>query len=254
MHKLFTIAAATLIAGTAHAADLSGEVELTFSEKANDKWGGEMSLDLGVDAGVGAIDLDFVAVDGGAVTLDNWTVGTTLGGVDVAIGDDNGVFVGAEGEQTIAAPAMAESLKITVGDAHVAVGFTDWGSDISDISNIQGAYTMGVAGLEVTASGDYNLDTETTVLGGTVGGINLGAATLGGTVTYDVDAEHFAFEGVAKAGGIVAYLNGDETDSLQHIGGEYEYALGAGASLTAGTSYNLDKEEWTPSVSVGFAF
>ena len=64
---------------------LSGEVSLDFAETANDKWGGTMGLELGIDAaGLATVDLDFTAVDGGAVTLDNWTVGTTVAGVDVA--------------------------------------------------------------------------------------------------------------------------------------------------------------------------
>ena len=67
-----------------------------------------------------------------------------------------------KGEQTLAAPAMTESVKVSVGDAAVAVGFTNWTTDVTDISNIQGSYAIGeVAGLNVTASGDYNLDSET---------------------------------------------------------------------------------------------
>src|SRR6056300_1011716 len=167
MRKVLTILAATMFAGAAFAEDttvstpvLSGEVSLDFAETANDKWGGTMGLDLGVDAaGLASVDLDFSAVDGGAVTLDNWTVGTEVAGIGVAMGDDNGVMPGAEGEQTLAAPVMAESVKVTVGDAAVAVGFTDWTADITDVSNIQGAYTIGdVAGFAVTASGDYNLN------------------------------------------------------------------------------------------------
>ena len=173
MRKVFTILAATLFSGAAFAEApamspvLSGEVELKFTQDANDDWGGAMGLDLGINAtGLATIDLDFKAVDGGAVSLDKWTVGTTINAIGIAIGDDNGVFVGAEGEHTLAAPAMAESVKITAGDASVAVGFANWGSDITDISNIQGAYTISdVAGLAVTASGDYNMDTENFAIG-----------------------------------------------------------------------------------------
>ena len=77
---------------------MSGEVELKFTQNATtDKWGGAMGLDLGIDAsGLASIDLDLSAQDGGAVTLDNWTVGTDVNGIGVAVGDDNGVFVGAE--------------------------------------------------------------------------------------------------------------------------------------------------------------
>jgi len=233
---------------------LSGEVSLDFAETANDKWGGTMGLDLGIDAaGLATVDLDFSATDGNAVTLDNWTVGTTVSGVGVAMGDDNGVFVGAEGEQTLAAPAMTESVKVTVGDAAVAVGFTDWTADITDVSNIQGAYTVGdVAGFAVTASGDYNLNTENTVLGASVGR-DIQGVGLTGVVTYDVDGELFAYEGIANVMGITAYANGDQDDAFQNVGGEYTYNIG-GAALTAGANYNVDTEDFAPTAGISFAF
>ena len=266
MRKVFTILAATMFAGAAFADTenvavpspvLSGEVALTFSQDATtDNWGGAMGLDLGVDAaGLATVDLDFSATDGSAVTLDNWTVGTDVNGIGVAIGDDNGVFVDAEGNQTLAAPAMTESVAVSVGDASVAVGFTDWNTDITDISNIQGAYTLGdVAGLvDVTASGDYNMDSENIVLGGAISGLAVGEAALGGAVTYDVDGESFAFEGTADLMGLTAYANGDQDDAFQNVGGEYVYGLG-GAELTAGANYNVDTEDFTPTVGVSFSF
>lgn len=264
MRKVFTTIAAMFVAGAAFAEapavvsgpTLSGEAELNFTKNATtDKWGGALGLDLGIDVtGVASVDLDLSATDGGAVTLDNWTLGTSVAGVGVAVGDDNGVFVGAEGEQTIAAPVMTESMKITVGNAAVAVGLTDWTTDVFDISNIQGSYALGeVAGLNVTASGDYNLDSENIVAGAAVTGLAAGPAGLGGTVTYDVDGELWAFEGVATMGTITAYINGDDTDLLQNIGGDYEYDLG-GATLNTGMVYNLDTEEFTPSAGVSFNF
>ena len=266
MRKVFTILAATMFAGAAYAEAenavvpgpvLSGEVELTFTQDTTtDNWGGAMGLDLGVDAaGLATVDLDFSATDGNAVTLDNWTVGTDINGIGVAMGDDNGVFAGAEGEHTLAAPAMTESVKVTVGDAAVAVGFTDWTTDVTDISNIQGSYTVGnVAGLaNVTASGDYNLDSENIVVGAEVGGVTVGEVVLGGALTYDTDAEMIAFEGVANVMGITAYANGDQDDAFQNVGGEYTMNLG-GAELTAGANYDLNVEELTPTVGLSFSF
>lgn len=254
MRKVFTILAATMIAGAAHAQTISGEVSLDVAENAAGDYGVTTGFDLGVDAaGLATVDLDFSATDGGAVTLDNWTVGTTIGNLGVAIGDDNGVMPGAEGEQTLAAPAMTESVKVTAGDAAVAVGFTDWTADVTDISNVQGAYTLGVAGLSVTAAADYNLDSKNTVLGAGVGGLDLGVAALGGAVTYDVDAELFAYEGVATVSGITAYVNGDQNDAFQNVGGSYDYLIG-GAKLGAGVNYNVDKEDFAPTASISFAF
>ena len=233
---------------------ISGEVSLDFAETTNNNYGGTFGLDLGIDAnGLATVDLDF-EVDGfGNGSLADWTVGTTVGALGVAFGTDNGVMPGAEGEQTLAAPAMTESVAVTTGAATVALGFTDWNTDITDISNVQGAYTMGVAGLDVTAAADYNLDTENTVLGAGVAGLDLGVATLGGAMTYDVDAEVIGFENVVTRGGLTAYLNGDDTDLLQNVGGEYTMAVG-GATFAAGANYDVDAEDLTPTASLSFNF
>jgi hypothetical protein len=239
----------------APAFNLGGEVSLGFAEDAlTGNWAGTMGLDLDVSAGEAvSVELGFDAVDQGALTLDTWTVGTDVNGLGIALGNDNGVMPGAEGEQTLAAPAMTESVQVTVGDAAFALGFTDWTADVTDVSNLQGSYSMGVAGMDVTASGDLNMDTDNIVLGAEVGGWNLGEASIGGAVTYDMDAELFGFETVAEVAGLTAYANGDNEELLQNIGGEYTYMLG-GAELSAGGVYNFDVEELTPTVGVSFSF
>ena len=256
-----TVAALAMTASAALSEDaivvpapvLSGEVSLDFAETTNDNYGGTMGLEIGVDlGGTTAVDLNFEAVDGGALTLDTWAVGTVVGNVGVAFGDDLGVMPGAEGEQTLAAPAMAEAAQVMVGDAVVAVGFNDWTADITDVSNIQGAYTLNVANFAITAAGDYNLDTENTVLGGSVGTTMQGISVTG-VATYDVDAEAIGYEGVVGAMGVTAYLNGDDTDLLQNVGGEYEMAVG-GATFTAGANYNIDTEDFAPTAGIAFAF
>ena len=238
---------------------ISGKVEMKFSQDTTtDNWGGAMALDLGINAGnMATVDLDFVAADGTAVDLDSWTVGTTVNGLNIAMGDANGLMpettADAAANGTLAAPVMTESVAVTMGSASVALGFTDWTTDITDISNIQGAYTLGVAGLDVTASADYNRATDNTVIGGEVAGLDLGLATAGGAVTYDMDAEVFGFEGIVGTGGLTAYVNGTDADALQNLGGEYTYNL-AGVDLTGGANYNVDAEELTPSVTMGFSF
>lgn len=233
---------------------IGGEVSLDFSEQTSGDWGGKMGVDVDVDSAAGGVALDFSATDGGDLTLDNWTVGTSVSGVALAFGDDNGLMPEAEGEQTLAAPAMTESLQASVGAASIAVGFTDWTTDITDISNVQGAYTLGTEVSDVTLSGDMNLDTDNVVLGLEIAGLDLGAASIGGAATYDMDAEMFGFETVAKTGNIVSYLNGDQDDPLQNIGAEYTYNMSAGVDFTAGTNYNLDSEDLTPTVGLSFNF
>ena len=234
---------------------MSGEVSLDFAETAAGDWGGTMGLDLDVNAdGLASVALGFSAAQGGALTLDTWTVGTAVGGVGLALGNDNGVFVEGEDGATLLAPAMAESVKVTVGDAAVAVGFTDWTADITDISNVQGAYTLGLGIANVTASGDYNLNSEEWAVGGraTTEGLIENVA-LGGTVTYGSANEVFAFEADATVYGVTGYLNGDTDDTLQNVGGSYAYTLG-GAKVEGGVNYNLDSEEFTPTVGLSFAF
>lgn len=258
-NTILSLAAVFSFAGAAFAQEvtgpvLSGEVGVDFAETTNDNYGGSMDLELNIGAtGLGDVALEFSAVDGGAVTLDNWTVGTTIGAFGIAIGDDNGLMPGAEGEHTLAAPAMAESVKLTYGAAAVAVGFTDWSNDIADISNVQGAYTFGVAGAEVTASADYNIDSENTVLGAELASIDVGVFGLGGAATYDVDAELFGFEAVVTTGGLTAYVNGDDNDALQNVGAEYAYDLN-GAALTAGFNYDTNTEDFAPTAGIAFKF
>ena len=237
---------------------LSGKVSLDFAETAGDKIGGTMGVELDINAGsLATVDLDFKATDGNSLTLDTWTVGTEVAGVGVALGDDNNLMpetaANATADGTLAKPAMTESVALSFGGASIAVGLTDYTTDITEVSNVQGAYTMGVAGVDVTAAADYNMDSENTVLGAGVAGIDLGVASLGGAATYDMDAEVFGFEGVVTSGGITAYLNGDDTDALQNIGGEYEINA-AGVKWAAGANYNVDTEDFAPTASIGFAF
>jgi len=257
-----TVAALAMTASAALSEDatvvptpvLTGEVALDFAETAAGDVAGTMGIDLGIDAaGLATVDLDFEVDEDGNGSLADWTVGTTVGALGVAFGTDNGVMPGAEGEQTLAAPAMTESLAVTTGAATVALGFTDWNTDVTDISNVQGAYTLNVANLDVTAAADYNLDTENTVLGAGISGLDLGIASIGTAMTYDVDAEAFGFENVVTRGGLTAYLNGDDTDLLQNIGGEYTMDV-AGATFAAGANYDVDAEDLTPTASLSFNF
>ena len=255
-----TVAALAMTASAALSEDatpvLSGEVSLDFAETTAGDMAGTMGIELNVDAAdLATVDLDFAIDEDGNGSLDDWTVGTTVGTVGVAFGTDNGLMPEAfdEDHATLAAPAMTESLALSMGSAAVAVGLTDWNTDITDISNVQGAYTFSAAGLDLTAAADYNLDSENTVLGAGISGLDLGIAAISTTMTYDVDAESFGFENVVTRGGLTAYLNGDDTDLLQNIGGEYTMAVG-GATFAAGANYDVDAEDLTPTASLSFNF
>jgi hypothetical protein len=237
---------------------VSGEISLDFAETAANKTGGVMGVDLNIDAGsLASVDLDFSVKDGQALTLDNWTVGTTVGSVALAFGDDNNLMPETEAntatDGTLAKPAMSESLTASVGGASVAVGLTDWTADVTDISNVQGAYTIDMDRFAITGAMDYNVDSENTVFGGAVSGIDLGLVNAGGALTYDTDAGLFAYEGTVGTNGLTAYINGNDTNKLQHVGGEYTMNY-AGAELSAGVDYDTDAENFTPTAGLSFSF
>ena len=268
MRNVFTILAVAAFASAASAEDtttaaptgpvISGAVNLDFAETAGDNYGGTMGIELDIDAGsLATVDLDFSATDGSALTLDTWTVGTTVAGVGLAFGDDNNLMpetdANAAADGTLATPAMTESLAVSVAGASVALGLTDWTTDVTDVSNIQGAYTIDMDRFAITGAMDYNMDSENTVFGGAVSGVDLGVATAGSALTYDTDAEVFAYEGTVAVNSLTAYVNGTDANTLQHIGGEYTMDY-AGAEFTAGVDYDTDAEDFTTSRGLSFNF
>ena len=252
------VAEETVAVATPTAPVMTGAINLDFAETTAGKTAGTMGIELDFDAGdVATIDLDFKATDGNALTLDTWTVGTTIGEVGLAFGDDNGLLpeTGANSAVygTLAKPAMTESLALSFGNASVAVGLGSWTTDVTDISNLQGAYTLDTGVASVTASADYNRTSENTVLGAEVAGIDLGMITAGGMATYDMDAEAMAYEGSVALSGLEAYINGSDANKLQHVGGEYTMDV-AGAELSAGIDYDTDAKDWTPTAGLAFNF
>jgi hypothetical protein len=259
--RILAIAMVAAMAATSATADtpvISGAINLDFAETTAGKTAGTMGVELDVDAGsIATVDLDFKATDGNALTLDTWAVGTTVAGVGVVFGDDNNLMpetnANASTDGTLAAPAMTESVALSFGNASVAVGLTDWTTDVTEVSNLQGAYTVDAGIADVTASADYNRASENTVLGAEVAGLDLGMVTAGGMATYDLDAEAMAFEGSLAVSGLEAYINGSDTNKLQHIGGEYTVDV-AGAELSAGIDYDTDAKDWTPTAGLSFNF
>ena len=255
MRNVFILAAAAVMAASVASSEtpagpVTGSMELEINKDA------ETTLTLG--AGLNAGDLAFgsfnvESVGGGNFALDQWQIGTTVGPVTVSLGDQDGVFVEGTDYTTLEEPAMAESLQVSVGDAHVALGFTDLAADATDISNVQGAYTLNMSALSFTAAGDYNLDSEDWLAGGRVSGLEVAGVALGAATTYGSANETFAFEVDGTVMGITAYVNGDQNDALQNVGAGYGRNI-AGLDFTADVNYNIDTEELTPTASVSFNF
>jgi len=244
-------------AAVANPVTLTGEIKTTIAETAadSDKYGATTTfgLDVGV-TGIAFGGLEFAVGADDKLALDEWHVGANVGLATVSYGDQGNNWIGAEGEQTIANPAMGDSLKVALGDASVALGFTDTSADITDVANVQATYTMGVADYSLTGAVDYNMDTETTILGASLGGVDLGIATASGAFTYGLDSEAWGYEGVVATGGLTAYLNGDNVETLQNVGGGYDLTIADGLDVGADVAYNLNDETFTPSVSASFSF
>ena len=97
-------------AAVANPVTLTGEIKTTIAETAADKYGATTTfgLDVGV-TGIAFGGLDFAVGSDDKLALDEWHVGANLGLATVSYGDQGNNWIGAEGEQTIADPAMGDS-------------------------------------------------------------------------------------------------------------------------------------------------
>jgi hypothetical protein len=234
---------------------ISGGVEVEFTRNdTTDKIESETTLELGINAGDVAFGgFSIKSTDGNTFELDEWMLGTEVGVATVSFGDQGGVFVEALSDYAALADPNAttkESLQVSVEDIRIALGFGDIENDVSDLENVQAAYTLSLDGIgDVTASGDYNLDSEQFTLGGRLDS-ELGA---GATVSYAEATEVIEYEVDYSINGAMVYLNGDQDDLAQNAGLGYGVDFN-GLNLGAKMNYNIDTSDITPSVSVGFSF
>ena len=254
MRMVFITLAAIIFAGSANAADLSGEIKSTVAETNAGNWGATTELTLGIAAGnVANGSIELKAVPGGDFDIDEWHIGTTVNMVGLSLGKQGDVWVGAEGEHTLSIPAMSDSLQANMGAGNIALGFTDVTADVTDLSNVQGSYTVGAGIGKITGAVDYNLDSENVIIGASLADFNVGGAGLGGAVTYDNDLEKLGFEGVTTIASAKVYANGDKDDLIQNIGLGYDHNV-SGIILGTDINYNIDAEDWTPTAHVSFSF
>lgn len=262
---LSTAAVVLLSTNSLLAAEVGAEIGLDFTQNDNDKIVAETSIDLNVvnPMGFGSIG---VVTDGENLSLDSYSIGTSVGNATLSFGDQGdllGSFGGkteAVGGTTLANPNDdGESLQANFYGANLMVGFTDITSDITDVKNVQATYTVGTSLLEVQSGVDYNLDSEEVTL---LSGLNIPLSNLGIdyapvgvglTTTYQVNAESFGFEADASAYGVTVFLNGDEDDMMQNVGAGY-YGMINDMGVYAEASYNVDTEEFTPALGLGFSF
>jgi hypothetical protein len=254
MRMVFTTLAAVVFAGSAFAADLSGEIKSTVAETSKGDWGATTEFTLGIAAGdVANGSIELKAVPGGDFDVDEWHLGTTINMVGLSFGKQGDVWVGAEGEHSLSIPTMGDSLQANIGAGSLALGFNDVKADVSDLSNIQGSYKIGSGVGSITGAVDYNLNSDNIIVGASLSDFKVGSTGLGGAVTYDTDLELFGYEGVTTLAGATLYANGTDADLLQNLGIGYDHNM-SGVTLGTDINYNLDNEDWTPSVHLSFNF
>lgn len=253
MTRLLAILLATTFSTVAVAEStgpsVGGKVEVEIKQNASDDWGSKTTFGLGFnhdDVAFGGIELE--AVDSNSLTVDTWQMGTSIGIATVSVGDQGDIWIGAEGEHTIANPKMDESIIADFGDAAVALEFGDWKNDVSDIEAIAGSYTTELNSFGITVAGDYDRVTENYTIGGRADMSGSGIA-----VTYAESTEAFAYELDSSNGPIAVYMNGNEDDMLKNIGGGYTWDIN-GLDVEASANYDIDAEDISPTVKMAFSF
>ena len=255
---LFATTAITLAATSAFAADMKGEIALDMVKDANDKFVATPSIEMGVDGEVGVGSIGLVVDGNDNVKLDTYSLGVKVGEATVSFGDQGDLMEAFEGStEAVGGQTLTdldddgESIMVQTGNIGVMVGLADITSDVTDIKNVQ----VG-AGAElgpVALAGAVNWDKASEDI--TVGlnaQMNYNAINLGGTVTYTEAVT--GFELSAGYGNFGAFLNGDENDMAQNIGGGYYGDTGAGLTFYGEVGYNIDAEEITPAAGVKFNF
>jgi len=259
MKNILTAAtAATLLSCSAVAADINASIDVEVAKNnATDKFEAETTLNLDVKSGTGLAfgAISFQSAGNTSVAVDEWHVGTVVAGTQVSFGDQGGVLPeanAATGFDTLADTnaAMTESLQVSTRGFDLALGMSDVRTDVTEVSNIQASYTTGLSFGSVTGAVDYNRTSEEYTYA-VAGDTTVSGLGVGGIATYAADK--WAYEVDTTVGNLTAYLNGDENDSLQHVGVSTTTQV-AGLDLTGTVDYDTDNSEVSPSVKLSFNF
>jgi hypothetical protein len=263
MKLLLTTVAAIAFAGTAFAADISTEIGADVTKNVAGDYIVTPSVDLSFGhkaEGATAFGAVGVVSDNGDLVIDTWNLGLAFGGTSVSFGDQEDLFSfgGLEvvGGDTLADVADDhESIIVEHNVFSGLIGFTDIGTDVSDIENVQLAYASDYGKIDVNAALDYNLDTEDTTVA-VATGVDVNEALYANvTVTY---ADAVAYEAlgaytVNESVKVRGYINGDEDDFAQNLGAGVVYGKD-GLEAYAEVGYNVDAKEVTPALGVSFSF
>lgn len=259
---LVAACAATLMAGSAIAADIDATLKVELGENATtNKYTAKttVQLDVAHDEGLAFGSISLKSVDNASVGVDKWHFGTTVAGARVSFGDQGGIMpeaVAGTSADTLVDTnaAMEESLQVSVAGLDFALGMTDIRTDVSEIANVQAAYTIGLPIAAITGAVDYNRTTEEYTYAASMNGLDVGPVALGSTVTYALSNWAYEVDTTLLGGtGPTLYLNGDESDAMQHVGVQYTQGLN-GLDLTTELDYDTDNKNLSPTVTLSFAF
>ena len=269
MRNVFMTAAAVVALSTAAFAEeaavapataISGSIGVELSENASGDYVATTTIGAGIDAtGLAFGGVSVEAVDGATFELDQWYIGTHIGSATLSFGKQGDLMVENDfeivGGDTLADVADDhESLQVSVGAASVMVGLTDITADVTEVENVQGAYTLTFGAADVTAVGDYNLNSEEWVLGGKAAMNLTDDIAIGGLLTYASATEAFGYEASAGYGIATAFVNGDDSDMFQNIGAGVSYDVQGNLNVYAEGAYNLDAEDTTFGAGIAFKF
>jgi len=241
-------------AGTAAAQNFGGEVGVEFSENAAGNYVAETSLgfngDVELGFGTAFAGATILSTDGDALELDEWQLGVTVGAVTGSIGEQGDVFVGGAfevvGEDTLALPSDDFESVIVSHDMGLSamVGFEDLSTDAGEINNYQLAYSTNIGQFDVTGAVDYNENTEVMTYGAAADYGFVNGISVGGVATFNDGTDMFAYEANAGYNDYAVFINGDEDDMTQNIGGGYN-ADYSQLNVYAEVSYDLDEKDET---------
>ena len=259
---LITSVAAMFVAGSVSAADLSGSVGVEVTENSAGDYVAETTLGFGVtantDVGVAFGGFTFESVDGGNLTVDEWQLGMSFGETAVSFGDQGDVFVGGRmemvGESTLSLPNdEVDSVIVSHGAVAAMVGFDDVTTDISDVSNVQLAYTTAIGTVDLISAVDFNNNTDETTLGVDATYAMASGVDLGAVMTYAVDAEAFGYEAYVDYKFATVFTNGTDDDAFENIGLGVAHSY-SNLDVYAEAEYNIDDKDTVVGVGVSFNF
>lgn len=270
---LIATVSAAMLATSAMAADLAGEVGAEVTKNAAGNYVATPTVELSFGAKTeGATFFGGVGVEADefdTITVDSWHVGMNFGATAVSLGDQGDLFDfgglevvgGALGNSNgvLADPAdNHESVIVRHGDFAGLVGFSDISADVGDIENVQLSYAHDYGTVNVVGAVDYNLNSEVYILAVAADSNVTEQVNLGATLTYDSGVSLLAYETVATYDlnenlDVAGFVNGDENDAAQNIGAGVVYTKD-GLKAFAEVGYNLDTEEVAPAVGVSFSF